>query len=138
MKKFFLGILFVLLLSGCSSKITEDKLDSITNNMSQEEVEEILGKPNETSTNTQQMYNRLSKQYASFSSTHDDQDKNSDEYNRLDIYLENLDTLVNACYNNQKVEEFTYKYIDEDGEDSSTTIYFIDDKSFDLYTGLSR
>lgn len=138
MKKFFLGILFVLLLSGCSSKITEDKLDSITNNMSQEEVEEILGKPNETSTNTQQMYNRLSKQYESFSSTHDDQDKNSDEYNRLDIYLENLDTLVNACYNNEKVEEFTYKYIDEDGEDSSTTIYFIDDKSFDLYTGLSR
>ncbi len=139
MKKILVGLLFiVLLLGGCSTKITEENLNSITNNMSQEEVEDILGKPDETSTNTEQLYTTLSHQYDSFSSTHDDQDENSTEYSRMEVYLDNLNVLVDACYYNEKVEEFTYKYVDEDGEDSSNTIYFIDDKVFDLYTGLSN
>jgi uncharacterized lipoprotein YehR (DUF1307 family) len=43
-------LLLVVLIAGCGSKINQANFDKITNDMTRQQVEEILGKPTETST----------------------------------------------------------------------------------------
>lgn len=128
---FFAIIFGLLLLSGCRQKLTVSDFDSISKNMTEKEVINVLGKPYKTINDQKEIENKVSKELKISTYVLSLNDEKTKGYNKLyemaKSYFVLKDTLSQRKYT---IKVIQYKYKDNENKTQIKDLYFYSGKLY--------